>query len=49
MDGDLVDAFEELTGAPPQEGAVTEESTETDAASVDEALNNEDIEALFDD
>lgn len=49
MDGDLAGAFEELTGESPQEGAVTEEPTGTAAASVDEALDNEDIEALFDD
>ena len=49
MDGDLAGAFEELTGESPQEEAVTEESTGTAATSVDEALDNEDIEALFDD
>ena len=49
MDGDLAGAFEELTGESPQEEAVTEESTGTATASVDEALDNEDIEALFDD
>ncbi|MEE3277663.1 MAG: CARDB domain-containing protein, partial [Candidatus Thermoplasmatota archaeon] len=49
MDGDLAGAFEELTGESPQEESVTEESTGTVAASVDEALDNEDIEALFDD
>jgi len=49
MDGELAGVFEELTGEAPHEEAVTEESTGTVAASVDEALDNEDIEALFDD
>jgi len=49
MDSDLAGAFEELTGESPQEEVVTEESTGAVAASVDEALDNEDIEALFDD
>ena len=49
IDGDLAGAFEELTGESPQEGSVTEESTGTVTAAVDEALDNEDIEALFDD
>ena len=49
MDGDLAGAFEELSGESPQEEVVTEESTGAVAASVDEALDNEDIEALFDD
>ncbi len=49
MDSNLAGAFEELTGESPQEEVVTEESTGAVAASVDEALDNEDIEALFDD
>ena len=44
---ELAGAFEELIGEPSQE--VESESAESLAVSVDEALDNEDIEALFDD
>jgi hypothetical protein len=49
MDGELADAFNELTGESAQEEVGEEFVPGTDAASVDEALDNEDIEALFDD
>jgi len=49
MDGELADAFNELTGESAQEEVEEEDAPGTDAASVDEALDNEDIEALFDD
>jgi crotonobetainyl-CoA:carnitine CoA-transferase CaiB-like acyl-CoA transferase len=49
MDGELADAFNELTGESAQEEVEEEVVPETDAASVDGALDNEDIEALFDD
>ena len=49
MDGGLADAFKELAGESLEEEVVEEASPETVAASVDEALGNEDIEALFDD
>ena len=49
MDGELADAFNELTGESAQEEVEEEDALGTDAASVDEALDNEDIEALFDD
>jgi len=44
---ELSGAFEELIGESPQE--VESESPENLAVPVDEALDNEDIEALFDD
>ena len=49
MDGELADAFNELTGESAQEEVEEEFAPGTDTASVDEALDNEDIEALFDD
>ena len=45
----LADAFKELTGESPQEEVAEEADPGTVAASVDEALDNEDSEALFDD
>ena len=47
MDPELSGAFEELIGESPEESE--SESSESVAVSVDEALDNEDIEALFDD
>ena len=47
MDSELSGAFEELIGETPEE--IESESSEGVAVSVDEALDNEDIEALFDD
>ena len=47
MDSELSGAFEELIGETPEE--IESESPEGVAVSVDEALDNEDIEALFDD
>ena len=47
MDQELSGAFEELIGESPDEAEA--ESTESVAVSLDEALDNEDIEALFDD
>lgn len=47
MDQELSGAFEELIGESPDEAEA--ESTEGVAVSLDEALDNEDIEALFDD
>lgn len=47
MDPELSGAFEELIGETPQE--LDSEASESVAASVEEALDNEDIEALFDD
>jgi len=49
MDEGLVDAFKQLTGEAPHEEIAEEADSETVAASADEALNNEDSEALFDD
>ena len=46
---DLASAFEELTGEAPHEDEPEEEDPESVAASVDEALDDDDIEALFDD
>jgi hypothetical protein len=48
MDGELADAFTELTGKAVQEGG-EEVVPRTDAASLDGALTDEDIEGLFDD
>jgi len=45
----LADAFKELTGESPQEEVAEEADPGAVAASVDEALDNEDSEALFDD
>jgi len=47
VDSDLSGAFEELIGESSEQAE--EESAEGVAVSVDEALDNEDIEALFDD
>ena len=47
VDSDLSGAFEELIGEAPDQ--TEEESAEDVAVSIDEALDNEDIEALFDD
>ena len=47
MSPELSGAFEELIGESSQE--VESESPENLAVPVDEALDNEDIEALFDD
>ena len=49
MDGGLADAFKELNGESPREKVGEEAGSGTIKASVDEALDNEDIEALFDD
>jgi hypothetical protein len=49
MEGELADAFKELTGESAQEEIEEGVAPGTDAASVDEALDNEDIEGLFDD
>jgi hypothetical protein len=49
VDGELADAFNELTGKSAQEEVEEEFAPGTDATSVDGALDNEDIEALFDD
>ena len=47
VDSDLSGAFEELIGESSEQAEG--ESAEDVAVSVDEALDNEDIEALFDD
>jgi hypothetical protein len=49
MKGDLAHAFEELTGETPHQDEPEEEESESAPVSVDEALDDEDIEALFDD
>jgi len=49
MEGNLAHAFEELTGEAPHQEEPEEEESESAPASVDEALDEEDIEALFDD
>jgi hypothetical protein len=49
VDGELADAFKELAGESLEEEVVEEAPSGAVAASVDEALGNEDIEALFDD
>jgi len=49
MDGELADAFKELTGESVQEEVGEEVVPRTDAASIDGALDDEDIEGLFDD
>jgi hypothetical protein len=49
MEGDLAHAFEELTGEAPHQEEPDEEESESAPVSVDEALDDEDIEALFDD
>jgi len=46
---DLASAFDKLTGEAPHEDEPEEEDPESVAASVDEALDDDDIEALFDD
>ena len=46
---DLASAFEELTGEAPHDDEPEEEDPGSVAASVDEALDDDDIEALFDD
>jgi hypothetical protein len=49
MERNLAHAFEELTGEAPHQEEPREEESESAPASVDEALDEEDIEALFDD
>ena len=49
MDGELADAFKELTEESVQEEVGEEVVPRTDAASIDGALDDEDIEGLFDD
>ena len=49
MEGNLAHAFEELTGEAPHQDEPEEEESESAPVSVDEALDDEDIEALFDD
>ena len=49
VDGELTDAFKELAGESLEKEDVEEAPPEAVATSVDEALDNEDIEALFDD
>jgi len=49
MEGGLAHAFEELTGEASHQEEPGEEGSESSPASVDEALDDEDIEALFDD
>ena len=45
----VAEAFEELTGEKIEEDIVEEPDSEVVAVSVEEALDDEDIEALFDD
>ncbi|MEE3231620.1 MAG: CARDB domain-containing protein, partial [Candidatus Thermoplasmatota archaeon] len=49
MEADIAHAFEELTGEAPHQDELGEEESESAPASLDEALDDEDIEALFDD
>ena len=49
MEADIAHAFEELTGEAPHQDELEEEESELAPASLDEALDDEDIEALFED